>query len=96
MREKATLYVYGPEGDTLVSGQTIHPGTHVPREGELLKTTDNTDETPETVPFTHDEMFLVSEVQTEFRLSENIGRGQSWHQLVYIRTERQQDTETEQ
>lgn len=32
MRENATLYVYGPDGETLISGQTIHAGTHVPEK----------------------------------------------------------------
>lgn len=88
IREKATLYVYGPDGDTLISGQTIHPGTHVPREGELVKTTDHTDD-GSPIAFTHEEMLVVSEVQTEFRLCDNIGRGESWLQLVYVRTEEQ-------
>ncbi len=87
-RENATLYVYGPEGDTLISGQRIHAGNHVPREGELIKTTDHTDEGSR-IEFSHDEMLVVSEVQTEFRLTDNIGRGQSWQQLVYVRTEEQ-------
>ena len=89
LRDGSTLYVYGPKGDTLVSGQTIKPSTHVPQEGELLKATDHSSDGAETVEFTHDEMLVVSEVQTEFRLTDNIGRGQSWQQLVYVRTEDQ-------
>lgn len=89
MRKNATMYVYGPDGDTLISGQTVHEGTHIPQEGELVKTTDHTDEGSE-IEFTHDEMLVVSEVQTEFRLTDNIGRGESWQQLVYVRTEGQE------
>jgi len=90
LRENATLYVYAPDESTLVHGVTVHEGTPIPREGELLKTTDHTEDTPASIEFTHDEMLRVKEVQTEYRLQENIGRGQSWHQFVYVKTEKQE------
>lgn len=78
------LYVYSPDGDVLIAGESVMEDTHIPRKGELLRTTDHSDEGAESVTFA--DGLRVSEVETEFRLVDNIGRGQSWQQLVSVHT----------
>jgi len=86
MRKHAVLHLKDPDGKSLIEGVSLKEGTHIPREGERVKTTDQT-ESESMIPFTQDGPLVVSEVETEFRLTDNIGRGESWQQLIYVRTE---------
>lgn len=89
MPRKPTLYLFDPDENEATVDMTTGDGLHIPREGELVYASDHTGDTVEA--YDHEEMWRVTEVQTEFRLVDNIGGGESRQQLVYIRTEKQSD-----
>lgn len=89
MTRKPTLYIYAPDGTEAAHELMADAGLHIPREGELVYASDHTGDNAEA--FSHDEMWRVTEVQTEFRLVENMNGGGCWQQLVYVRTEEQDE-----
>ena len=85
------LYIYAPDGSELMASATIKESAHIPREGELLRTTDHSKDGASTITFTGDDKLRVTSVSTEFRLTDNIGRGQSWTQIIKVETEKVAD-----
>lgn len=82
-----SIYVYAPDGQQIVTGIAPPKEFHIPRQGEVIKVSDHTDDTPDD----YGERLRVKTVETEFRLNSNIGRGEHWNQLVYIKTEEYDD-----
>jgi len=83
MNSKPALYVYNADGDEMMSTATVKDDTHIPREGEYLTITDHSDDGAQTVGFTGGRV-CVTDVSTEFRLVDNVGRGQSWQQIIAV------------
>lgn len=84
-----TVYLYAPEGGEVVAELMPSKQVHIPRIGETIRVTDHTDEHQ-----LEEGEYCVTDVETEYRLSDNIGRGTHWNQLVYIHTE-EIDTDNE-
>lgn len=93
MSREPALYLYDPDGNEAAHDLTTGDGIHIPREGELVYSSDHTGD--KTEAYDRDEMWTVSEVQTEFRLVDNMAGGQSWQQLVYIHTELIEDGDSD-
>lgn len=91
MNGKPAMFVYGPTGEELFGITSLPAPAHVPREGEALRSTDHSEEGAATIDFFDD--VRVERVESEFRLVENIGRGQSWQQIISVYTEVLEDDE---
>lgn len=92
MPRKPNVYIYDPDGNERVVDTPTGDGQHIPREGELVYASDHTDGSTET--YDHDEMWRVTEVQTEYRRVDEMKGGESWKQLIYVKTEDQDDSDT--